>query len=92
MGTGGVGIFARKTGADLEFKNVNAGSNKITVTDDVGNDEIDIDINEANLAIDATQVSITDSGNNFTAVNVEAALEELATATDNDTQYTAGNG
>ncbi|MBD0779763.1 hypothetical protein HPE56_18330, partial [Maribacter sp. ANRC-HE7] len=92
VGTGGVGVFARKAGADLEFKNINAGSNKVTVTNDTGNDEIDIDINEANLAIGATQVSVTDSGDNFTTDNVEAALAELAGRTDNDTQYTAGNG
>ncbi|RIV67551.1 hypothetical protein, partial [Flagellimonas aequoris] len=52
VGTSGVGTFARKTGADLEFKNINAGSNRITITDDTGNDEIDIDINDA--ALDAT--------------------------------------
>ncbi|TXK01098.1 hypothetical protein FQ017_00905, partial [Flagellimonas pelagia] len=56
-GVGGVGTFARKTGADLEFKNVNAGSNKITVSDDIANDEIDIDINEANLIITESQIS-----------------------------------
>ena len=57
VGTGGVGVFARKTGADLEFKNINAGSNKITITNDAGNDEIDIDINEANLTITESQIS-----------------------------------
>ncbi|WP_170284058.1 beta strand repeat-containing protein, partial [Flagellimonas olearia] len=57
VGTGGVGTFARKTGVDLEFKNINAGSNKITITDDAANDEIDIDINEANLTITESQIS-----------------------------------
>ncbi|MCR9265931.1 MAG: hypothetical protein NXH86_17395, partial [Flavobacteriaceae bacterium] len=57
VGAGGVGAFARKTGADLEFKNINAGSNKVTVTNDVANDEIDIDINEANITITESQIS-----------------------------------
>ncbi|MFT0716848.1 hypothetical protein, partial [Flagellimonas lutimaris] len=51
VGSSGTGLFARKTGADLEFKNINAGSNKITITDDGANDEVDIDINEANLTV-----------------------------------------
>jgi hypothetical protein len=49
VGAGGVGPFKQKTGVDLEFKNINAGSSKITITDDVANDEIDIDVNESNV-------------------------------------------
>jgi hypothetical protein len=44
VGTAGVGIFKQKTGLDLEFKKVNAGSAKVTITDDVGNDEVDVDV------------------------------------------------
>ncbi len=44
VGTGGVGLFKQKTGVDLEFKKVNAGSAKITITDDTGNNEVDIDL------------------------------------------------
>ena len=32
QGVGGVGVYKQKTGADLEFKNINAGSNKIIKT------------------------------------------------------------
>lgn len=49
QGVGGVGLFKQKTGVDLEFKNINAGSGKLTVTDDVGNNEIDVDVSEGNL-------------------------------------------
>lgn len=52
VGTAGVGVFKQKTGVDLEFKKVNAGSSKISVTDDVANDEVDVDVVEANLTLD----------------------------------------
>ncbi|MEE8484223.1 MAG: hypothetical protein V3S46_06455, partial [Nitrospinota bacterium] len=38
-----------KSGVDLQFKKINAGSSKITITDDTGNDEVDIDVAEANI-------------------------------------------
>lgn len=48
-GTGGVGIVLAKVSADLPFKSIAAGSSKITVTDDTGNKNVDIDVVEANL-------------------------------------------
>jgi hypothetical protein len=49
VGTAGVGVFKQKTGVDLEFKKINAGSNKISITDDTTNSEVDIDVNPANI-------------------------------------------
>ena len=49
VGVGGVGLFKQKTVNDLEFRNINAGSSKITVTLDGPNNEVDIDVAEANL-------------------------------------------
>lgn len=49
IGTAGVGVFDGKVGFDLQFRNINAGSSKITITDDSANDEIDIDAVEANF-------------------------------------------
>ena len=44
VGTAGVGVFKQKTGVDFEFKKINAGTSKITITDDTGNSEVDINI------------------------------------------------
>jgi len=53
IGTGGVGIYKQITGVDIELKKINAGSSKVTITDDTINDEVDIDIVEANIDHDA---------------------------------------
>lgn len=49
QGTAGVGIFYQKSGVDLQFKKINAGSNKVSITDDTGNHEVDVDVNEGNI-------------------------------------------
>ena len=49
VGTGGVGVFDAKVGVDLQFRNINAGSSKVTITDDSANNEIDIDVVPANF-------------------------------------------
>jgi hypothetical protein len=47
----GVGVYKQKTGVNLEFKTINNGSTKVTITDDTSNNEVDIDINEGNIII-----------------------------------------
>jgi len=49
IGSGGVGLYKQKTGVDFEIKKLNAGSSKITITDDTGNNEVDVDLVEANI-------------------------------------------
>ena len=51
VGVAGVGVYKQKTGSNFEMRNINAGSNKVTVTSDTGNNEIDIDVVEANLSL-----------------------------------------
>ena len=48
-GAGGVGLTLAKSGVDLPFKNINSGSSKISITDDLTNDEVDIDIVPGNI-------------------------------------------
>ena len=45
-GSGGVGIVLAKVGVNLPFKSINAASNKVSITNDAGNKEIDIDVVE----------------------------------------------
>jgi len=52
IGTGGVGIYKDKVGNVLQFKSINVGSSKMTVTDDVSNNEVDLDIDESNIVHD----------------------------------------
>ena len=60
IGTAGVGIFDGKVGEDLQFKKLNAGSAKITITDDTSNNEVDIDLGSVSVG-DLSDVDITTS-------------------------------
>ena len=58
VGIGGVGIFKGKNGEDFEFRTINAGSSKISISLDAGNNEVDIDIIQSNI----TGTGILNSG------------------------------
>jgi hypothetical protein len=65
VGVAGVGPYKQKTGLTLEFRNINAGSNKISVGLDAPNNEIDIDVVEANLTLNnigGSPLSISNGG------------------------------
>ena len=68
-GTGGVGIVLPKNGIDLPFKSINAGSAKITVTDDATNDNVDIDVDPAEIS----HTAIADIGSN-THAQIDTAI------------------
>lgn len=52
IGAGGVGPYDGKVGVQLQFRNINAASNRISVALDAPNDEIDIDVNPGNIDLD----------------------------------------
>ena len=54
-GVDGVGVFAGKVGVDLQFRHIAPGSNKVTVT--LNGEDIDIDVVEGNLQIPAANVT-----------------------------------
>lgn len=51
VGSGGVGPFKQKVDNVLQFRNINAGSSKISVTLDSPNNEIDIDVVQSALTL-----------------------------------------
>ena len=69
VGTAGVGVFKQKSGSTLQFKKLNAGSNKISITDDTSNDEVDIDVNVSNLGV-AAKYSVAVGNNADTSLTV----------------------
>ncbi len=89
VGSSGVGIFKQKTAYDLEFKKINAGSSKVTIIDDTGNDDVDIDIAEANIDLsncnNSTSVFITASGVTYENLNTNGDVGTGAS------QVAAGN-
>ena len=55
----GVGIYKQKVGADLELKSINNGDG-ITITDDIGNNEVDIGLNVNGLSQDVSPQGASD--------------------------------
>ena len=55
VGTAGVGVFKQKSGVNLEFKKINAGSANIVIDDDTGNSEVDIDVSTNVFLVDGTR-------------------------------------
>ncbi|MAU26178.1 MAG: hypothetical protein CMH45_02080 [Muricauda sp.] len=88
VGIGGIGPFLQKNASILEFKNINVGSAKVTITDDVANNEIDIDIDETQLILNDTQIQLatpTDyDGDTNNENNVQEALNAIASISSDD--------
>ncbi|HSA06134.1 MAG TPA: hypothetical protein P5556_03035 [Candidatus Gastranaerophilales bacterium] len=79
VGTSGVGVFKQKSGVDLQFKKINAGSAKVTVTDDTENSEVDIDVSISKSDVGLGDVANVNWGN-------------ISTKTDDYTLALADNG
>lgn len=56
-GVGGIGVTLTKSGVDLPFKSVKANSTKVAVTDGGGNNNVLVDVNDANLSIAYSQLT-----------------------------------
>lgn len=52
VGTGGVGVLKQKAGVNFELKKIN--STTLAITDDTGNNELDVDLDINTLTADAT--------------------------------------
>lgn len=90
VGSAGVGTFKQKVSANLEFKKINGGSTKITVTDDTTNSEIDIDVAEANLALNniGGVLNVAKGGTGLNTITANALLK--GNGTGNINLITAG--
>lgn len=91
----GVGVFKQLNGSDFEFRGVNAGSNKITITNDSGNNEIDVDVAEANLTLDniGGSLSVAKGGTgNTTYTNGQLLIGNTTGNTLTKATLTQGNG
>lgn len=87
--SGGIGIFKQKTLSNLEFKNINAGSSKVTIVNDWPNSEIDIDIVEANITLTKSQVGLGNVDNTSDTTK-DAAVSVLTNKTITSTTNVLG--
>jgi len=74
VGTAGVGVFKQKAGVDLQFKKINAGSARVTITDDTVNSEVDINVSAVETtagAGDAGKLVYLDTNGLINDANVE---------------------
>jgi hypothetical protein len=76
----GVGVFKQKTETDLEFKSFTSNSTHITVTDDIGNSEIDLAFVQSEItgtgALDAGSITA-----NFGSINIGTSSLDAGAAT-----------
>jgi len=80
VGVGGVGMFKQKTGVNLELKNVNAASGKVSVANDVVNNEVDVDVVESALTLDNIGGTLGVAKGGTGAITAASARTNLGTA------------
>ena len=91
VGTAGVGVYKEKDGVELRFKKINAGSNKITITDDTANDEVDIDVDTSNFGLASTDISdfgTAVSANTDVAANTTARHDAVTVTDSSEIDFT----
>ncbi len=97
IGTVGVGVYKQKTGVNFEFKKIQAGSSKLSVTDNVANDTVALDVVTANLGLTKSDVGLanvqnvdTTNASNITSGTLGVA--RMGSGTPNNTTYLRGDG
>lgn len=77
VGTAGVGVFDGEAGGNLNFRNINAGSNKVTVTLDGANKEVDIDVDESQIDVRNLDNVSPGTNNSFAGWNGSGELSSV---------------
>lgn len=84
QGAGGVGLYDTKVGADLQFRNVNTLSSRLTVALDAGNKEVDLDV--AETAVDHDNLLNYVAGQHRVINDAGTSATELWSASKVDTE------
>ncbi len=80
IGAGGIGLFKSKAGVILDFKTLIAGSSKLSVTDDVPDDEVVLDVVPGNiLHNDLGSIGVDDHKTVNTVSTTDNVLTTIAT-------------
>lgn len=72
IGTAGIGIFKQIDNGQMQFKKLAAASSKISVVDNVPEDQVDIDVVEGNVNHDALQNFVNNEHIDHTTVLIQA--------------------
>lgn len=86
VGPAGIGLFKQKSGTDLQFKTLNAGSAKVSLTDDTANSEVDVDIVESALTLGNLGGTLPLAKGGTSATTASAARTNLGLAIGSDVQ------
>jgi hypothetical protein len=81
IGSAGVGLWHSKNVFDLRFRNVAAGSSKITVVQNNTNNTADVDVSEPSLTLDNIGGTLSISKGGTGAINKTTAFNNLGPAT-----------
>ena len=83
VGTAGFGLYKQKTDVNFEMKNINVGSNKLSIADDTAHNEIDIDLVPANILLStlggaATWSQVSKTGSSLSEIGGTLASAQIA--------------
>lgn len=83
VGTGGQGLFKQKASANLEFRNINVASNKLSVALDAGTNEVDLDVLEGNLTHNniGGVLGVTKGGTGLSTITTNALIKGAGSST-----------